>query len=180
MVNSEEELILRSAQGDRQAFGRLYETYLDQIYRYIFIRTGDAHEAEDLTEEVFLKAWVALPKTNKGTPVENFRSWVYRIAHNLVVDRYRSKKITVPLQDVLPSSDENPLPESVVQQREQNNHLASVLDQLEEPFRQVILHRFVHQLSHDETARVMGLRASHVRVLQYRALNKMRLLLKEV
>ena len=78
------------------------------------------------------------------------------------------------------TSDENLLPESVIQQREQNHHLASVLNKLEEPFREVILHRFVHQLSHDETARVMGLRTSHVRVLQYRALKKMRLLLKEV
>jgi RNA polymerase sigma-70 factor (ECF subfamily) len=180
MTNSEQELILRSAQGDRQAFGQLYEAYLDQIYRYVFLRTGDAHEAEDLSEEVFLKAWEALPKTRKGNRVENFRSWVYRIAHNLVVDRYRSKKTTLPLQDALMTSDENLLPESVIQQREQNHHLASVLNKLEEPFREVILHRFVHQLSHDETARVMGLRTSHVRVLQYRALKKMRLLLKEV
>jgi len=92
---SDAELIVRAVQGDADAFGDLYERYLDQIYRYVYYRVANSLEAEDLTETVFLKAWESLPGMRTNVKSMNFQAWLYRIAHNLVVDRYRMQVINV-------------------------------------------------------------------------------------
>ncbi len=174
---SDTDLVARASQGEVQAFGDLYERYLDEIYRFIYYRVMDEDEAEDMTETAFLKAWEALPKTNR--PVENFRAWMYRIAHNLVIDRHRTRKITVPLEHAVGVRDVQPMPERVAQNREESTELAQKMSELQPRHQQVLLCRFVNGLSHAETAQVMGLKENHVRVLQYRALKEIRQLLTE-
>ncbi|MFQ5923219.1 MAG: sigma-70 family RNA polymerase sigma factor, partial [Anaerolineales bacterium] len=88
-ADDESVLVSRAVAGEAHAFGRLYESHMDAIYRYIYFRVGEPAQAEDMTEEVFVKAWEALPNYR---PTEHpFTSWLYRIAHNLVVDHYRRK-----------------------------------------------------------------------------------------
>jgi RNA polymerase sigma-70 factor (ECF subfamily) len=97
-VDEESRLVLRAVQRDSAAFGLLYESHLDRIYRYIFYRVGSTGEAEDLTEIVFLKAWEAIDRYQpRGVP---FVAWLYRLAHNLVVDSYRSRRPSVPLDEI--------------------------------------------------------------------------------
>lgn len=171
---SERDLILRATQGDKKAFGTLYELYLDPIYRFIYYRVSNEQEAEDMAEEVFIRAWGSLPRIQNGSEIQNFRSWLYRIARNLVVDRYRKKNLEVLLDDNSFLADQSPQPDAAVQMEEQSSFLRDAVRELEEPFREVLIHRFVNGLSHAETADLMGLRENHIRVLQYRALKKLR------
>src|SRR5512140_628021 len=91
-------LIRLSQQGDGDAFAQLYDRYLDRIYRYILFRVSDDLVAEDITAHVFIKMWEKLPHYQIGqTPI---CGWLYRIAHNAVIDHYRTRKLSVSLDDV--------------------------------------------------------------------------------
>jgi len=173
---SDAELAARAARGNAGAFGDRYERYLDEIFRFIFYRILDQEEAEDLTERVFLKAWEALPRVRR--PISNFRAWLYRIARNQVIDRHRTLKPTVRLDDGMTLGD-GVAPETAAEAREQSAELAALVARLEPRYQQVLVCRFVNGMSHAETAKVLGLRKNHVRVLQYRALREMRSLLTE-
>ena len=176
-ATSETELIARSIDGDAGAFGTLYERYLDAIYRYVYYSVPDHAEAEDLTENVFLKAWQALPRFRlQGA---GFRTWLYRIAHNAIIDRHRTHKQTTSLEAATHLRDPAPAPQTVVEADQEVLRLSAALSRLKPRARQVILCRFISGLSHAETAEVLGVSEGNVRVLQHRALKRMRHLLTE-
>ena len=177
---SDDELILQAASGDQDAFGALYERYLDDIYRYVYYRVHDVEEAEDLTEMVFLRAWENLLKNKKKVNVFNFRAWIYRITHNLVIDYKRKKKpISVELEDLSRNAEAvSPASDKIVERQLSEAELVAAINSLEDRLQQIIILRFISELSHAETAAVLGLNKNHVRVLQYRALKKLRLYLE--
>jgi RNA polymerase sigma-70 factor (ECF subfamily) len=168
---SDQALVARAKQGDKEAFGDLYERHLDEIQRYIYYRVANRFDAEDLTETVFLRAWEALPRLNADHV--NLRAWLYRIAHNLVVDYYRSHKTSTELA-ASQAQDDDPPPESQSQIRAEYQRLAEAIRSLDPSLQQVIVCRFINELSHAETAQVMGIKEEYVRVLQLRALRKLR------
>lgn len=175
------DLIQRAAGGDQDAFGDLYERYLEDIYRYVYYRVLDVEEAEDLTEAVFLRVWENLIKTREKSKIKNFRAWIYRITHNLVIDYQRKKKpLSVDL-DTVPWINEAVMPgtEKIVEKQLSEAALVRALHELEDTLQQVVILRFLNELSHAETAAVLGLTEGHVRVLQYRALKRLRLYLRE-
>jgi RNA polymerase sigma-70 factor (ECF subfamily) len=174
---AETELIAEAVAGGRAAFGTLYERYLAQIYRYVYYQVTDHVEAEDLTELVFLKAWKALPRFR--VQGGSLRAWLYRIAHNVVVDRHRLHRPTAALLDWTHLVDPSPLPETLVESDQESHRLAEALARLRPRWRQVILCRFISGLSHAETAEALGVSEGNVRVMQYRALKRMRTLLTE-
>lgn len=169
-----------AANGDQEAFGDLYERYLEPIYRYVYYRVPTVEEAEDLTETIFLRAWETLIM-KKSTKVENFRAWIYRIAHNLTIDYHRKKRpaqfesseIDYPADTVLTD------PELEVQQKLSAQALHKAISNLEETYQNVIILRFFNKLSHAETAEVMDIQEGNVRVIQYRALKRLQTLLSE-
>jgi RNA polymerase sigma-70 factor (ECF subfamily) len=173
----ETELVARAIGGDSEAFGDLYEHYLDHIYRYVYCRVRNHGEAEDLTENVFLKAWEALPRSRPRA--SRFRAWLFRIAHNTVVDRYRAHKPVASLDQVGEIHDESPMPERALESQQAMTRLAAAFARLKPRYRQVVLCRFVGELSHAETAAVLGTSEGNVRVLQHRALQRMRRLWTE-
>lgn len=172
---SDQELLARALQGDTDAFGDLYERYLDEIQRYIFYRVANRHDAEDLTETVFLKAWEALPRFKSSNV--NLRAWLYRIAHNTLIDHYRTHKLTTDLS-AEQMRDAQPNPERQIQDRDEQKRLAILIRSLDADLQQIIVCRFVNGLSHAETAQIMGIKEGHVRVRQFRALQKLRELLE--
>ena len=171
----EQDLIARAVQGDADAFGDLYERYLARIYRYVFYRVNDVAEAEDLTEMVFLKAWEALEDYRlRDVP---FGAWLYRIAHNVIVDRHRTHKETLSLEGQLVLHDAISSPEDRLDWRETIESVAHALSQLSPIHQQVLTLRFISGLSHAETALVLKRSEEAVRVLQHRALYALRELL---
>jgi len=175
-VPSEKRLLVLAAQGNKNAFGLLYERYLDEIYRFVYFSLNDQWEAEDITENVFLKSWEQLPiiYTN-DSQINNFRAWLYRIARNQIIDLFRSKKPVV-LED-LPSDETSP--EKIFAENKLSDQLIKAIMQLEPNYRQIIVLRFINQISHKEAAQIMQLGYSNVRVIQHRALKTLRVILSE-
>jgi RNA polymerase sigma-70 factor (ECF subfamily) len=168
-------LLRKALAGDAAAFGDLYERYLDAIHNFVFYRVSGQQEAEDLTEAIFLQAWQAL---DKNPPREApFRLWLYRIAHNAIIDHYRLRKDQISLESATHLSDPVESPEAFVTRQERTDALKQMIQQLKEDHQQVLACRFVIGLSHAETAIVMERSEEAVRALQYRAVNALRNLL---
>ena len=175
---SDEKIIKAVIHGDIQAYGELYERYLDEIYRYVYYRAANHLEAEDLAQVVFIKAWEMILK--KQPKKYNFRAFVYRIAHNLMVDRWRTQKQerSLEVENVESIPDPAPTPEQIMLSNEESHNLAEAIRELEPRLQHVFICRFINGLSHAETAQTLGLTEGHVRVLQHRALKKIRVVIK--
>lgn len=174
---SDVELIKQTLEGDARAYGQLYDRYVDQIFRYIFARVNGREEAEDMTEEVFLKTWESMIES--GPKITNFQAWVYRTAHNLVIDHYRTQKTTHSLDQIPALDDPNPRPERLILDELDNARLVKAVRRLEPNLQQVIICRFLNGLSHAETAEVLGTNENNTRIMQYRALKKLRKFLEK-
>ncbi|MEW6180561.1 MAG: sigma-70 family RNA polymerase sigma factor [Chloroflexota bacterium] len=170
---SDDDLLKRASSGDKDAYGMLYERYLVPVYRFCYFRVGNELDAEDLTEMIFLKAWENLPKKQ----VQSFRAWLYRIAHNQVVDYFRTRKNADSMEPLEMMADGHSHPEQLLENREDGRVLAQAIARLDEQDQDVLVCRFISQLSHAETAEVLGVSEGHVRVLQFRALKKLQALL---
>jgi RNA polymerase sigma-70 factor (ECF subfamily) len=170
--HDEETLILLAVKGDEEAFGALYTRHLDAIYRYIYFRVGDAAEAENLTGDVFYKAWEALSRYKAGR--YPFSTWLYRIAHNLTIDHHRKKRAET-LPDVDYSSDFSTATttEEIVEQWLDEQAVAAAIRQLDYEEQQVVVLRFIEGLSHQEVAAIIGKSNEASRVILHRALARL-------
>lgn len=168
-TDNEVKLVVRAIDGDSDAFSVLYGYYQDAIYRYIFVRIGNAVEAEDLTEDVFVRAWEALPKYR---PTQHpFKSWLYRIAHNLIVDHHRKRRpVDLVDEELQPNPAMVSLPEEIVELNQEAHVLATAIQRLDEEEQLVIILRFVEGMSHREVAEIIGKSEAASRVIQHRAL----------
>lgn len=171
--------LLQSAKaGSADAFGALYERYAPAVFRYLAAHLSSNLDAEDLTNEVFLRAWQALPTyRERGVP---FLAFLLRIARNAVIDQYRRNRkgqaYPTDLEPIL--VDERPGPAENLAQRLERQEMAQVLERLNEDYRTVLVLRFINELSPQETAQVMKRSAGAVRVLQHRALAALRRLME--
>ena len=169
-------LIDGAISGNADDFGRLYDLHVERVYRHIYYRVGNTADAEDLTQQVFLKAWKAVRKYKKtGTP---FLAWLMRISHNLVVDYYRSKKDTAFLDNELALEDGTPGPEQLAEENFDQQQIRKVILRLPEEQQQVILMSFIEGFSYSEIAAALGKKEGNIRVIVHRALKKMRQILE--
>lgn len=168
-MSTESELVQRAMRKDAAAFGQLYELHLDSIYRYIYYRVGNAAEAEDLTEQVFLKAWEHIGVyDDRGLP---FAAWLYRMAHNLVIDYRRTRKVAEPLSELLVEKSAGP--QETAELHMEMAAVAAALRQLSPDHQQIIILRFVQGCSHAQAAAIMGKSEGALRALQCRALTSL-------
>jgi RNA polymerase sigma-70 factor (ECF subfamily) len=159
-----------AAQVDRAAFATLYHRYLDRVYGYAFYQLGDHHDAEDATERTFLAALRAIPEfRDQGS---TFRAWLFRIAHNTVANAHRTRARRPA--DPLPDGFERPAPDAdparLVAQADQLREVRAAIAEMPDDRRQVILLRFVDELSTAEIAEVLDRSPGAVRVLLHRSL----------
>jgi len=168
----EARLILLAQRGDQAAFETLYTNHLDMIYRYVFFRVGDTHEAEDLTEEVFVRAWESLAQYQSRDT--RLASWLYRIAHNVTVDYHRRQPPPISLSEPylarLAAADNT---ERIADFQQTVGALVAAIRQLEDTEQMVVILRFIEGLSHEETATTIGKSLEASRVIQHRALAKL-------
>jgi RNA polymerase sigma-70 factor (ECF subfamily) len=171
-VQDEESLVRRAQQRDQEAFAQLYEGYFDRIYRYVVLRIGNEMEAEDITQQVFLNAMRSISSFRwKGVP---FSAWLFRIAHNQVVDylRKRTRQATESIDESLAinKSDHH----LVVEQRLDIEQLILATKRLTKAQQEVIALRFVSELSTAQVAKVMGKSEGAVKALQHSAIVALR------
>ena len=159
--------------GDEAALSELYTIYFPRVYRYILARTGNTYDAEDLAEEVFMRMLDAIERFQwREAP---FSAWLFRIAHNAVISQRRkdgARGRSAPLSDGLSVDSQGP--EELVENRLALNEIMRAAQGLPEAQRQVISLRFAAGLSVVETARVMGKGEGNVKVIQHKAIAKLR------
>jgi RNA polymerase sigma-70 factor (ECF subfamily) len=163
-----------AAQGDQEAFGVLYERYVSRIYSYIYYRTGNQHDAEDLTARVFFRALRHVENyKDRGLPLS---AWLYRIAHNLVANWHRdnSRRKEVPLDEIILVRHGGDLPEVLLIESEEKENLLKVIHRLPADRQQLILLKFVEHLSNAEIGQVMGKSEGAVKSLYHRTLLTLR------
>jgi RNA polymerase sigma-70 factor, ECF subfamily len=170
----EENRLVELAKSDPEAFGELYERYVTRIYNYIYYRTGNHHDAEDVTARVFQRALQHIPNyVNRGLP---FSAWLYRIAHNLVVNWHRDKgrRKVVPLDDLPLGSLRTDAPERITESREERDLLLASIHALPDDRQQLIVLKFVERLSNAEIGAIMGRSEGAVKSLYHRTLLALR------
>ena len=174
-LRAESELIER-AKTDPDAFGELYERYIERIYNYVYFRVGSVHDAEDLTARVFLKALNNLNRYRfVGLP---FSAWLYRIAHNLIANHHRdqSRRREIPIEDMAVVNIPARLPaiDASMGRAQEAEALWKMINDLSPQKRELILLKFVEKLSNSEIAAVLNKSESAIKSLYHRTLLEMR------
>jgi RNA polymerase sigma-70 factor (ECF subfamily) len=173
----EQFLVQRACNGDSEAFGQLYEQLVDRIYRYIYFRVTDEDAAQDLTSKVFLKAWEHLPRFKHGN--SPFIAWLYTIAHNTLIDHYRTNKPSAHLEEIstLPAPD--PLPDQSYDHSYEAQSLRLALQKLTDMQRDVVTMKLIDGMSTEEIARRLRKSPGAIRALQMRALQALAAILQQ-
>ena len=174
-----EELVYSAQEGDQEAFSKIYDYFIDQIYRYVYYRV-QGEDVEDIVEMVFLKVWENLKQYKPQQ--KSFSAWVFRIAHNLVVDHYRAAKDKIhdELSPDLPDLDRQHHPIKITQDRFDNAVLKKAMAKLKRQYHDIILYKFINELSNSEIAEILGKSEGSLRILQFRALKALRKELEEL
>lgn len=172
-AKDEENLVLRAQQRDTEAFTQLYEAYFDKIYRYLAMRIRNECEAEDMTQQVFMKVLQSISSyKSKGVP---FSSWLYRIAHNQLVDflRQQNKKSTVDIEGLaLPHTGDDP--QNMMEQQVDIDELKKRIKQLTPAQQEVLSLRFAGEVSIAQCAEIMGKSEGAIKALQHSAVLALR------
>jgi RNA polymerase sigma-70 factor (ECF subfamily) len=181
-LDQERALVARAGRGEAEAVGRLYDAYVAQVYRYCLGRVRNAADAEDLTEEIFLKVigaiegfeWRVLGESERSP----FRAWVFRIAHNHVVSFHRRAAARGPAAELSDAiHDDRRGPQELAETKIAIEEVLEVVRSLPDAQRDVILLRFVSGLSVAETATALDKQQTNVKVLQHKGIQRLKRLL---
>ncbi len=162
------------AKDDKEAFGEIYERYMPKIYNYIYYRTSNQHDAEDLTAKVFFRAMSHIGNyVDKGVP---FQAWLYRIAHNLVANWHRDqgRRKIIALDDYVVHTLKSESPDRLAEELEEQEQLMAAISRLPEDRQQLLLHKFIDQLSNAEIGEIMDRTEGAIKSLYHRTLLSLR------
>lgn len=170
----EETALVERAKYDPQAFGILYERHVDRIYTYIYYRTGNQQDAEDLTAKTFFKALDNIKRYhNRGLP---FAAWLYRIAHNLTANWHRDhgKRVELSLEEQIALSQASSNPERQALAVEEKEALLSAIRRLPGDRQQLLLLKFTEAMSNAQIGKIMGRSEGAIKSLYHRTLTALR------
>ena len=170
----EQGLLERASRADPEALGELYDRYVGRIYNYIYHRVGQAELAEDLTAQVFARMLESIREGRAWRT--SFSGWIYRIAHNLVIDYYRrrGRAAFVELEEASPIAADETDPVRKAEARLESEHLRAALAKLTAEQAEVIALRFLDEFSIAEVAAMMNKTEGAIKALQYRAVLALR------
>ncbi len=166
--------LIARAKEDPQAFGLLYERYVGSIYNYIYYRTSNHHDAEDLTARTFYRALKHISRyVDRGAP---FSAYLYRIAHNIVANWYRdrSRRRIISLDELVMRTLKREGPAALAEEREVQDLLLQAVRRLPPERQQLLILKFVEQMSNAEIAQVMGRTEGAIKSLYHRTLVELR------
>lgn len=166
--------LVELAKSDQAAFGELYERYVKKIYNYIYYRTSNQHDAEDLTARVFHRAMAHIENyEDKGVP---FQAWLYRIAHNLVANwhRDRGRRKIIPLDEYVATSLQSESPDRHAEDAEERELLMEAIRRLPNERQQLLILKFVEHLSNAEIGAIMDRTEGAIKSLYHRTLTTLR------
>ena len=166
--------LVKLSKEDKGAFGELYERYMPKMYSYIFYRTSNQHDAEDLTARVFFRAMSHIGNyVDKGLP---FQAWLYRIAHNLVANWHRDqgRRKIIALDDYVSHSLKSESPDRLAEELEEREQLMEAIQRLPEDRQQLLLLKFIDQLSNAEIGQIMSRTEGAIKSLYHRTLLSLR------
>jgi len=164
----ERRLVARAQEGDRDALEQLYLLHFDRIYSYLHMSVGNRHDAEDLTTQTFLKMLEAIPRFRwRSAP---FSAWLFRIAHNLAMDHFRSRRRWQPEEDVPEPDEEEPSAEAEAMQSIGRQSMLELIEDLSPEQQQVLTLKFVFSFANGDVATILGKTEGAVKSLQHRAL----------
>lgn len=171
-------LVLKSRLGNKEAFATLYNKYINKIYRFAFYKTSSKELAEDIASQSFLKLW---EKISIGGPIQSVQALLYQIARNLIIDHYRSKHNTeVPLEFELDSQAVHAVHiDEKIHSKIDNELLRPAVMKLKEEYREVVVLRYIEELSISEIAKIVDKSNGNVRTLTHRALAELKKILKD-
>ncbi len=175
----DENELVEQAKTDPEAFGKLYELYVEKIYNYIYYRIGNHHEAEDLTAKVFHRALNHIPTyKNKGAP---FAAWLYRIAHNLVANWHRDTKRrpVIALEQITLSDRKQGNPHHAAERNNERELLLAAIQELPPTRQELLTLKFVERMSNAEIGDVLERSEGAVKSLYHRTLVSLKELLAE-
>lgn len=161
-----EAALIEAARSDPEAFAEVVLRYQDRLYNYLYRMTGSREDAQDLTQEAFVRAYRALPRFNLEAP---FRPWLYKIATNLAINHLKGRKPSIVLEEYVPSPPNEYSPERQVEAAETQRLVSQAIAQLPEHYRSVVLLRHVEELSYEEIARTLDLPLGTAKVRLHRA-----------
>ncbi|MDX1686887.1 MAG: sigma-70 family RNA polymerase sigma factor [Candidatus Promineifilaceae bacterium] len=170
----DEATLVERAKTDKEAFGQLYERYVDKIYNYIYYRTGNEADAEDLTARVFYRALQHIESyEDRGYP---FSAWLYRIAHNLVANwhRDRSRHQVIALEDLSYWKTNRDGPEAMTELMDDKEALLAAIRRLPADRQELLILKFVEKLTNAEIGAIMGRSEGAIKSLYYRTLVALR------
>jgi RNA polymerase sigma-70 factor (ECF subfamily) len=170
MHEESDSTLIARAKEDPEVFGLLYERYVNRIYNYIYYRTGNHHDAEDLTARTFYKALRHLARyVDRGAP---FSAYLYRIAHNIVANWHRDsgRRQVVSFDDLSLAMPKQQEPTLVAEQKDEQELLLATIRQLPPERQQLLILKFIEQMSNAEIAHTMGRTEGAIKSLYHRTL----------
>lgn len=170
-AGTESSLIAKAKTGDKDAFADLYNTYFEKIYAFVYYRVSHKEIAEDLTEDVFLKAYQQLKNL---TQTDAFQGWLYKIARNRIIDYYRSKKESITLDGLENSLSYEQALIDVIELEAQQKIFLEILAELGPEQQSVIKMKFIEELDNEAIAASLGKTEGAIRVIQHRAITKLK------
>ncbi len=170
-------LVQRAVGHDADAFGKLYDMHIDRVYRHIYYRVGNQTDAEDLTQQTFLKAWQAIDRYKKTT--SPFIAWLMTISHNLVVDFYRTRKDKAYIEAEVLANHSTSSPEQAAEASFREQRLRRAILQLSADEQQVVTLRLMEGFEFTEIASLLKKKEGNIRVILHRALVKLRNILEK-
>lgn len=178
MLDGEIKLVENAVRGKASAFGLLYDHYQPKIYRFVLIKIGKREDAEDITHQVFLNAWQNISNyKDQGFP---FSSWLYRIAKNQVIDRYRTKKQDVGLENVdYERFIDFAIDEKNLETKIQLEGVMKAIGNLKQDYQDIIIMRFIEDLSIKEVASAVEKSEGAVKLMQHRAIKELKKVLEK-
>jgi RNA polymerase sigma-70 factor (ECF subfamily) len=161
---------------DREAFGQIYDHFSEKLYKFIYFRVGHKEIAEDILADTFVKAWTRIQQVNSP---KAFTGWLYKIAKNNIIDYYRVKKITIDLNEVVDVLEDLASPIDEVNLIIEQRIVIELIESLPSDQQEVIRYKFFEELENIEIAHIMDKSEGSIRVIQHRAVNKLKELLNK-